>query len=200
MMQKVTALVFAVLVLGAVAVVVFPGGRRGKPASTQAFDAGPTPVADAGAEPPEPQPPPVADADAPLAEDPTGLGGPPMQADAGGTLLLSGEVPPPLPPDAPKSVIFGVILVQYKGAQSAPPNSRSRDAALEIAKQLAEEGRKDFKAAAAKGDKGSMDNAGRIPRGILEPAPEFVLFSLAKGDVSDPVDTPRGFWIVHRIE
>ncbi len=35
---------------------------------------------------------------------------------------------------------------------------------------------------------------------MLEPAPEYVLFSLPKDGVSDPVDTPRGFWIVHRIE
>jgi hypothetical protein len=35
---------------------------------------------------------------------------------------------------------------------------------------------------------------------MLEPAPEFVLFSLPKDGVSAPVDTPRGFWIVHRIE
>ena len=41
---------------------------------------------------------------------------------------------------------------------------------------------------------------GKISRGFLEPAPEFVLFSLAKDGVSDPVDTPRGFWIVKRNE
>ena len=45
-----------------------------------------------------------------------------------------------------------------------------------------------------------MENAGRMPRGMLEPAPEFVLFSLPKDGVSDPVDTPRGYWIVRRIE
>jgi hypothetical protein len=27
-----------------------------------------------------------------------------------------------------------------------------------------------------------------------------VLFSLATGAVSDPVETPRGFWIMQRIE
>jgi len=77
---------------------------------------------------------------------------------------------------------------------------RTRDEALTLAKQIAEEAKTDFKAALAKGDKGSMENAGRIQRGFLEPAPEYVLFSLPKGGVSDPVDTPRGFWIVHRIE
>ena len=32
-----------------------------------------------------------------------------------------------------------------------------------------------------------------MPRGMLEPAPEYVLFSLPKDGVSEPVDTPRGF-------
>ena len=66
---------------------------------------------------------------------------------------------------------------------------------------LTELAKTDFKAAVGKGDKpGSMDNAGRIPRGVLEAAPEYVLFSLPKGGVSEPVDTPRGYWIVQRIE
>src|SRR5262249_12647406 len=121
-----------------------------------------------------------------------------------GRTLLSGEAPPGLSADAPKSVIFGVILVKYKGAQAAPANARSREEALALAKQLAAEAKTDFKAAVAKavanGDKESMENAGRMPRGMLEPAPEYVLFSLPKDGVSDPVDTPRGFWIVKRIE
>jgi hypothetical protein len=119
--------------------------------------------------------------------------------DAGGT-LLDGTVPPALPSDVPKSVVFGVILVQYQGAQGAPPNARTRDAAMELAKKLAAEAKQDFRAAVPKGDKGSMDNLGRMPRGVLEPAPEYALFSLKKDGVSEPVDTPRGFWIVHRIE
>jgi parvulin-like peptidyl-prolyl isomerase len=120
---------------------------------------------------------------------------------------LSGEAAPALPADAPKSVVFGVVLVTYRGAQGppgaarVPATARSREAALEMAKQLAELAKTDFKAAVGKGDKpGSMDNAGRIPRGVLEPAPEYVLFSLPKGGVSEPVDTPRGYWIVQRIE
>src|SRR2546426_366347 len=94
------------------------------------------------------------------------------------------------------------------GAPPGPPRTCRRTRAraprtrpsLELAKQLAEEAKTDFKAALAKGDKGSTENAGRLPRGILEPAPEFVLFSLPKGGVSEPVDTPRGFWIAQRIE
>jgi hypothetical protein len=117
-----------------------------------------------------------------------------------GALLLDGSAPSGLTGEAPKSVVFGVILVQYKGAQMAPGITRTREQALALAQQLAEEGKTNFKAAVAKGDPGSMENAGRMPRGMLEPAPEFVLFSLPKDGVSEPVDTPRGFWIVHRIE
>ncbi len=123
----------------------------------------------------------------------------PVASDAG-TTLLDGEAPPTLGTDAPKTVTFGVILVMYKGAQGAPASTRSRDEAMALAKTLAEEAKTDFKAAVQKGDKGSMENAGRMPRGMLEPAPESVLFSLAKGAVSDPVETPRGFWIMQRIE
>lgn len=198
-MQKLTALLFAALVLGAIALVVLPGGRRGASPTESTPDAGApsdagsdaTASADAGEE--------SADAGAgdPTGEaDPTSVG----PVDAGGALLLTGEAPPPLAGEAPKSVVFGVILVQYKGAQGAPQNARPREEALTLAKQLAEEAKTDFKAAVAKGDKGSMENAGRLPRGILEPAPEYVLFSLAKGGVSDVVDTPRGYWIVQRVD
>jgi hypothetical protein len=183
--QRWTAFLFAALLVGAVAFVVMRGGPKalgqgqpdaGADAATDASDA----IADAGV---------PADAEAPA--EPT--------TDAGGT-LLTGEAPPALPAEAPKSVVFGVILVVYKGAQGAPPTSRPRDEALELARTLAAEAKQDFKAAVAKGDKGSMENAGRLPRGMLEPAPEYVLFTLPKGGVSEPVDTPRGFWIAHRIE
>ncbi len=117
-----------------------------------------------------------------------------------GTTLINGEVPPPLTGDTPKTVTFGVILVEYRGAQGAKPNTRTRDEALELAKQLAADAKQDFKAAVAKGDPGSKENLGKISRGFLEPAPEYTLFSLAKDAVSDPVETPRGFWIIKRIE
>ena len=193
-MQKWTAFLFAGVFALAVAVVVSMGGRRPagplKPAADGGVDAPHELVLDAGA------PDPVADLDADVPTDPTGLPSP----DAGGTLLLNGEAPPPLAGEAPKSVVFGVILVTYKGAQGAASGARTREAALELAKQLAAEAKTDFKAAVGKGDKGSTENAGRLPRGILEPAPEYVLFSLPKGGVSDPVDTPRGYWIAQRIE
>jgi parvulin-like peptidyl-prolyl isomerase len=97
-------------------------------------------------------------------------------------------------------VTWGVVLVVYEGAQQAPATARSRDAALTLAKKLAEQAKTDFKEAVAQGDKGSMENAGKMLRNMLEPAPEFVLFSLKKGEIGGPVDTPRGFWIVRRID
>jgi len=39
-----------------------------------------------------------------------------------------------------------------------------------------------------------------MPRGILEPGPEFVLFNLRVGEVSDPVDSPRGYYVFKRTE
>jgi hypothetical protein len=199
-MQKWTALLFAALVLGAVGIVLYPAVHRAAPPAATPADAG-APPTDGG-----PAAPPTTSAgDPPDAEPPTEAV-PPVEGeqagpvDAGGTLLLSGDAPPALAGDAPKSVIFGVILVQYRGTQLTPTSARSREEALTLAKQLAQEAKTDFKAAVAKGDKGSMENAGRLPRGVLEPAPEYVLFSLPKGGVSDPVDTPRGFWIVQRIE
>jgi hypothetical protein len=202
-MQKYTALLFALVVVAAVALII--GQRPEKVSAPTAVaegirDGGP---ADAGAR--------AAVADAgpgdggehaagPSSEDgPVPTESPFATTDAGAT-LLDGAPAPHLPGDAPKSVVFGVILLQYKGAQGAPPSARSREAALDLARQIAADAKTDFKAALAKGDKGSQENAGRIPRGMLEPAPEFVLFSLPKDGVSEPVDTPRGFWIVHRIE
>jgi len=192
-MDKRTAVVFALLAVTAVAVIVSerPGKGPAPVASAEAArDAGPDAAAgarqDGGAA--------AGPEEAPAQGDPS-LANP----DAGGT-LLDGAAPPALAGTAPKSVGFGVILVEYKGAQGASPNARSKEAALEYAKQLAAEAKTDFKAAVAKGDKGSMENAGHMPRGMLEPAPEYVLFSLPKDGVSEPVDTPRGFWMVRRIE
>jgi hypothetical protein len=195
-MPKWFALAFAALVIAAMGVIVGQRAERGGTATATAHDAG-TDAADAGSA--------AAHADAGDAgEAPPGSGDEPAgesssASDAGAT-LLDGAAPPGLAADAPKSVVFGVILIQYKGAQGAPANARSREEALALATQLAADAKTDFKAALAKGDKGSLDNAGRMPRGMLEPAPEYVLFSLPKDGVSDPVDTPRGFWIVHRIE
>jgi hypothetical protein len=105
-----------------------------------------------------------------------------------------------LPSGSPKTVRFGVILIQYRGAELAPPGTRSKQEALALARTVAEAAGTDFKAQVHQGDPGSMEDAGRIQRGVLEPAVEYALFMLPRGSVSEPIDTPRGFWIVRRIE
>jgi hypothetical protein len=115
--------------------------------------------------------------------------------------MPDGTPVPELPAAAPKTVKFGVVLVTYRGAQLAPDTAPPRAEAQNKAKTLLDEAQKDFAAAVKKGDRGSQVDAGRIPRGILEPAVEYVLFSIPKGAVHpEPIDTPRGFWILKRIE
>ena len=106
-----------------------------------------------------------------------------------------------LPGSALGTVSFGVILFTYQGAQLAPANARTKAEALEKAKGVVDEAKKDFAEAAKKGDKGSTADAGRIPRGVLEPDVELALFSLEKGAVHpEPIDTPRGYWVLRRVE
>jgi hypothetical protein len=111
---------------------------------------------------------------------------------------------PPLPFNAPRQVRFGVILVSYAGAQPSPggghPSSRSKGEAKALAERLFTSARDDFRGAVQQGDPGSSDDVGQLRTGILEPAPEFVLFTLPVGGVGAPMDTPRGFWIVKRLE
>ena len=115
-------------------------------------------------------------------------------------LLPDGRKAPPLPDSAPQQVSFGVVQFAYSGAQFAPANARTKDQAKQRALLAVEEAKRDFSAAVAKGDPGSAADKGRVPRGILEPAAEYLLFTLPKGEVSsEPVDTPRGYWIVRRI-
>jgi hypothetical protein len=115
-------------------------------------------------------------------------------------LGAEGDASSGLPNSAPKSVRFGVILIQYRGAQGASPTARTKGEALSLANSIAEAAKADFRAAVSKGDPGSTDDAGRMPRGVLEPTTEYTLFTLNRGTVSDPIDTPRGFWIVKRTE
>ena len=113
------------------------------------------------------------------------------------------EPPPPLralPPSAPKSVRIGVVLYQYRGAQFAPSTARDKLQALEAARSALPLARRDFKAAVKQGDAGSTEDAGRILRNILEPPIEYEVFTLAPGAVSEPIDTPRGYWIARRVE
>jgi hypothetical protein len=108
---------------------------------------------------------------------------------------------PELPNSAPAEVSFGVVQFGYQGAQFAAPDSRSKEQARQKAEAVLELAQHDFAAAVSKGDRGSTADAGRIPRGVLEPPIEYVLFMLDKGKV-DPVivDTPRGYWILRRNE
>jgi len=167
------------------------------------IQAGPSavaPVADAGSVPAPTASAPVAvQTPSPFETPPELLDlGEPPSVDAGGALLPGGKEPPPLPADAPKSVEFGVVLIQYRGAQGAPKDARTREEADALAEELAELAKTDFAAAVKKGDSGSMENAGSMPRNILEPAPNYVLFTTPVGSVSAPVATPRGLWIVRR--
>jgi hypothetical protein len=114
--------------------------------------------------------------------------------------LADGKRVPPLPDSAPQTVSFGVILVTYQGAQFAPPSARSKEQAKQKATALIADAKTDFSAAVAKGDPGSAADKGRVPRGILEPAPEYLLFTLPKGEIyPEPIDTPRGYWVIRRI-
>jgi len=107
----------------------------------------------------------------------------------------------PLPAGAPATVSFGVVLFTYQGVQFAPTGARTKEEALEKAKGVVEDAKKDFAEAVKKGDRGSTADAGRIPRGVLEPELELVLFTLDKGAVHpEPIDTPRGYWVVRRVE
>ena len=106
---------------------------------------------------------------------------------------------PELPDSAPQEVSFGVVQFAYQGAQFAASDSRTKDQAKQKANEILELAKHDFVAAVAKGDRGSTSDAGRIPRGVLEPPIEYVLFLLEKGAIGPtPIDTPRGIWIVRR--
>lgn len=117
-----------------------------------------------------------------------------------GFSMPDGTPVPPLPASVPRNVRFGVVLVAYAGAEDAPRTARPKLDALELVQRLAAQAKTDFHAAVRRGDDGSADDLGSMRRGVLEPAPEYVLFSLPAGGVSDPIDTPRGYWIVKRIE
>lgn len=105
-----------------------------------------------------------------------------------------------MPTGAPRAIRIGVVLVQYQGAEGASSASRAKKDALELATRLAADAKADFKKAVKEGDSGSSEDIGRMPRGVLDPRTEVSVFSLSAGDVSDVLETPRGYWIVKRIE
>ena len=153
----------------------------------------------------------AADARAPLAEGTAS----PSDAGVAGSLggeagLLLGDMkeqgdladagPSSLPASAPRQLRLGVVLVSYAGAQGAPATARPKAEAREIATRLAADAKTDFHGAVQRGDNGSSDDVGRVPRGVLEAPTELVVFTLAQGAVSDVIETPRGSWIVKRID
>ena len=103
--------------------------------------------------------------------------------------------------NAPKSVTFGVVLFRYRGAEAAPSDARSKAEAKALADALLPQAEQDFAAAVQRGDRGSTTNAGRMPQGVLEPALEYAVFSLKPGQLQpQPVDSPRGYWLVKRLK
>jgi len=163
-----------------------PRPAKAKPALSAASSAAPPPSASAAAS--------AGPADA----------GPPDDAGTGPftegfeTFPDGGKVPE-LPNSAPQQLSFGVVQFTYQGAQFAGSDARTKELARQKAEATLELAKQDFAAAVSKGDRGSTADAGRIPRGVLEPPIEYVLFTLDKRAVySNVIDTPRGFWIVRR--
>jgi len=114
--------------------------------------------------------------------------------------MPDGSEVPGLPSGAPQRVKMGIALFRYKGAQGPPASTRTREEALSLAKKAQIKGEEQFSAAVKMGDRGSAENIGWMKRGVLEPAVEYALFTVDKGKLSkEPIDTPRGFWVVRRI-
>lgn len=108
---------------------------------------------------------------------------------------------PTLPKDAPTAVRVGVIQFSYRGAELASADAPTREIAGERAAQALEVARQDFAKAVPLGDPASGADLGTLPRGVLEPSVEYAVFSLAPGELApEPLDTPRGFWVVRRLQ
>lgn len=105
----------------------------------------------------------------------------------------------PLPDGAPTSVQVGVVQFSYRGAERAPAGAPSKSIALERARAALTTALTDFPAAVKLGDPGSGADLGRLPRGVLEPDLEYAIFTLEVGAIyPEPLDTPRGYWLVRR--
>jgi len=190
LMQKTTSALLGALVLVVTIVIVVWGRPRAREAARPPEALLPEPVASVSA---------AADAGVGPLEALLRDRQKPVLAGQAGSRLADGTVPPPLPFNAPRSLRFGVVLVQYRGAERASPRARTRAEAEVLATELREVAQSDFKAAVARGDPGSAVDLGRIGVNILEPAPNYVLFTLGVGEVGGPVDTPTGFWIVRNL-
>lgn len=128
--------------------------------------------------------------------------GPAEDLDAGLSLTAPslGDAAMLAPTGGPRTVKLGVVLVAFQGAEGAPASARSKHEALSIAERLGQDARSDFHHAVTGGDSGSADDIGRLPRGVLDAHTEMAVFALAPGEISDVLETPKGYWIVKRIE
>jgi parvulin-like peptidyl-prolyl isomerase len=122
-------------------------------------------------------------------------------ADAEAAQALPDASPvPALGSGAPAKVRLGIALFSYRTAQGAV-SPRSKAEAQKLAKAANEAASEGFRRAIAKGDAGSHEDIGWIARGILEPNLEAAVFALPVGGQSaEPLDTPRGYWVVRRIK
>jgi len=190
-MQRTTTIIVGLSFILALALI---GTLARSPAEKQPVSKAPSAAPAVSSAPPSAAPAPaLSAAELQLPED--------VPSPPGFDLMPDGTKAPPLPDSAPQSVRFGVILYNYRGAQFAAPDARDKEEAKRRAEAVVADAKKDFAAAAAKGDRGSTADAGRIPRGILEPAVEYALFMLPKGEVyPQPIDTPRGFWVIRRVD
>jgi hypothetical protein len=196
-MQRTTSVTVGLLFVAAIAAVAVLGlrpKRQPEPAPAAKPSASAQHVASA-----------TASASAGLQADPSDLDGGAAPSGAAVTEgfenFPDGGKVPELPASAPARVGFGAVIFAYRGAQLAPSDARSKEEAKKKATETIELAQKDFAAAVAKGDKGSTTDAGHVPRGVIEPPIEYVLFMLEKGKVHpEPIDTPRGYWVVRRNE
>lgn len=156
-----------------------------------------------GARPPTAHPVVAASSSAPVSPPDAAAAAPAATADLDAGLFLPtlslGDAGV-LATNAPRSVKIGVVLVAFAGAEGAAANARSKKDALVIAERLSAEAKTDFPHAVSAGDSGSAGDIGRLPRGVLDPRTEVAVFNLAAGDVSEVLETPRGYWIVKRLE
>ena len=179
-MHRWGALLFFAMLAGFIALVFTAGSRTPEPPPRPHFDGAPSVMA------------PVSSPAAPTAPAPAA-----EASTSPGPVLPGGEPAAPAG-DGAEKVRFGVLLVSYRGAESSP-SQRTREQALARAEELAKLAKTDFKQAIREADAG-FEDAGTIQRGVLEPAPEQVLFGLEPGAVGGPVDSPRGYYVFVRLE
>jgi peptidyl-prolyl cis-trans isomerase C len=111
------------------------------------------------------------------------------------------------PVGGPAKINARHILIAYKGAQHAAENvTRSRDEARQLAAKIATDARagKDWQKlwednSNEPGGQQSGD-LGTFGRGQMVPSFEQAAFGMQVGTISDPVETPFGFHVIHRLK